>query len=165
MQTAGLGTQTVPACCVGAFPILDEIKDLEPEALDWQRKSISESSKEELDTYRDDRFDSTTPERNEAAKSVFNKLRPECHKWFPYTPGLSPEKHLQEFRMQQLEQDRRAFELELFKMSQDIQENSNKSNKRVTWLFVVLAIVAILIAVLVATPDSLVVSWVRSWFS
>lgn len=118
MQTAGLGMQTVPACCVGAFPILDEIKAIEPETLNWRHKSINELTEEERDTYKDDRFDSTTPERNEAAKAVFNKLRPECHKWFPYTPGLSPREHLQEFQMQQLENDRRAFEERL--------DNSNK---------------------------------------
>ena len=34
LQVGGLGPQTVPACCVGAFPILDEILAIRPEALD-----------------------------------------------------------------------------------------------------------------------------------
>lgn len=139
MQTAGMGSQSVPACCVGAFPILDEIKAIEPEALNWRHKSISNLTKEELDTYKDDRVDSTTPERNKAAKVVFNKLRPDCHKWFPYTPGLSPGEHLQEFRMQQLEQDRRKFELNL-------EELNRQERKRTNCIMIWLAIAAMIFA-------------------
>ena len=94
MQTAGLGFQSVPACCVGTFPILDEIKAIEPSTLDWRYKSVGERTRDELGVYDNARVDSHTPERTAAAKAVFNKPRPECPKWFPYTPGLGPERHL-----------------------------------------------------------------------
>ena len=42
-----------------------------------------------------------------------------CPEWYPYTEGMEPSKHLEEFKMQQLEQDRRAFEERL--------DNSNKA--------------------------------------
>ncbi len=161
MQTAGMGSQSVPACCVGAFPILDEIKALEPEALKWRHKSIGELTKEELDTHRDDRFDSTTPERNEAAKAVFNKLRPECHKWFPYTPGFSPGQHMEAFQMQQLEQDRRAFELKLFNMNKKVTTNSNRVMIVLAICAIIFAAAEVYFAVAVINPEHWLFNWLR----
>lgn len=40
----------------------------------------------------------------------------QCNKWHPYTKGFSPQQHLEEVRMQELELKRQAFEL---KMQQD----------------------------------------------
>jgi len=141
MQIAGMGISTVPACCVGAFPILEEIKSLEPQALNWQHKPISAlTTEEEIRKYKDDRYDSATPERNEAAKVVFNKLRPEYHKWFPYTPGLSPGQHMEQFQMQQLENDRREFERKLTQMQ--IEANT-KISKVGIWIGVAAVILAI----------------------
>ena len=71
----GLGFKTVPACCVGAFPILDEIKVIEPDTLDWRDKPIKS---EERGRRKVSRSDAGTPERDEAAKAVFNKPRSEC---------------------------------------------------------------------------------------
>ena len=149
---------SVPTCCVGAFPILDEIKVLEPETLNWRHKSPSELTEEEIDTYRDDRFDSNTPERNEAAKVVFNKPRPECHKWFPYTAGLSPEKHLQEFRMQQLEDNRREFERKLTQMQID-------ANAKISKVGIWIGIAAIILAVaeiLTMNEDAILWKWIAN---
>ncbi len=161
MQTAGMGIQSVPACCVGAFPILDEIKALEPEALKWRHKSIGELTPDELDTYKDDRFDSTTPERNEAAKVVFNKLRPECHKWFPYTPGLNPGQHMEAFQMQQLEQDRREFERRLVKMQIDADAKVGK----VGWWLGGVALILAIAEILTMNEDALLWKWIADIFS
>ncbi len=161
MQTAGLGIQSVPACCVGEFPILEEIKALEPEALNWRHKSISELTADELDTYRDDRFDSTTPERNKAAKIVFNKLRPECHKWFPYTPGLSPEKHLQEFRMQQLEQDRKKFELKLEEINRQERRRTNRIMIGLAIAAIIFAAMQVYAALASINPEHWLFNWLR----
>ena len=172
MQIAGSGIPSVPACCVGAYPILDEIKSLEPEALNWRHKSLDEIPKEELNTYKDDRFDSTTPERNEAAKVVFNKLRPECPKWFPYTPGLSPEKHLQEFRMQQLEQRREEFEQRMererkefeLKLDERNREERKRTDRIMIWLTVaaiVFAAMQVYAALATINPNSWLFNWLR----
>jgi hypothetical protein len=47
-----------------------------------------------------------------------------CDAWYPYMPGLSPKEHYEEFQMQRLENDRRAFELRLSEISQAAQEQS-----------------------------------------
>jgi hypothetical protein len=47
-----------------------------------------------------------------------------CHAWYPYTPGFSPREHYEELRMQQLEIDRRAFDLRLSEMNRKAQEDS-----------------------------------------
>lgn len=156
---AGLGTRSVPACCVGAYPILDEIKAIEPDALDWRDKLFKVG---ESDTRKGDRrSDSATPERTEAAKVVFNKPRPECPKWFPHTPGLSPGQHLEAFQMQKLEEDRRAFELRLFGMSQKVQEDSAKIAKNslrftiaATFVIVLLALIGTVAAVISIQQNS-----------
>ena len=166
MPIAGMGTPTVPACCVGAFPILEEIKSLEPKALNWRHKPISAlTTKEEIDAYKDDRYDSTTPERNEAAKAVFNKLRPECHKWFPYTPGLGPAEHLQEFRMQQLENDRREFERKLTQMQIDASAEVNKAGIKISKIGMWIGIGAVILAVaevLTMTEDAVLWKWIAN---
>lgn len=43
---------------------------------------------------------------------VFERDR-DCPKWYPWTPGFSPKEHLEDSRANQLERDRRRFELRL----------------------------------------------------
>jgi hypothetical protein len=127
MQVAGLGTRTVPACCVGAFPILEEIKAVEPKALDWPTQGIAG---------QDSRTDEATPERNVAAKNVFQKPRPECDQWFQNIPGLSPEKHLELRNMQRLERE-----------SARRDADSARRDRRSFWAFVFIGIVGLILAI------------------
>jgi len=104
-----------------------------------------------------------------------------CPKWFSYKSFMSPKEHFERLTMMQLERDRRAFEqkmendkkqfeLELFKINQTVQEDSKKIqeankiiveqserfNKRITWLVVFLAILSVLFAFLqLAFPDGI----------
>lgn len=91
--------------------------------------------------------------QNAAGKKVLEAAR-ECELWFPYTPGMSPKEHLEEYKMLQLEQERRGWQEPLLKMQQDL---SRRPTKREFWLGV-----AVLIAtLLVATPDSVLWNLMR----
>ena len=50
-----------------------------------------------------------------ALVAIINEDR-DCDKWHPYSPGLDPLRHLEDFRMQQLEDNRREFERRLVEM-------------------------------------------------
>ncbi len=144
LQVAGMGTKTVPACCVGAFPILDEILAIHPDALgEWPKSG----NKEFLRIRRED----NTPERNAAAKKVFEKPRPECADWFRHIVGLSPERHLELRNMQNLELDRRAFEERLDNSNKQFlagleherrewEKDAGKWPKRLIWAAIILAV-------------------------
>ena len=58
-----------------------------------------------------------------AEQRVFWKER-NCPEWFGYSPGLSPERHLERYEMQRLERDRRDFELKLATLTQQVQEDN-----------------------------------------
>lgn len=116
-----------------------------------------------------------------AAKHVFWEDR-QCPEWFPYSPGLGPEKHFDRYEMQRLEQDRRDFELRLQKASQalladskEIAEDnkklvfgiktiaeqmaassaqSDRFGRRIAWLVVFLAFLQIVIGAFALTSDS-----------
>lgn len=154
LQVGGLGTRTVPACGVGAFPILDEILAIRPGALDeWPRAG-------EKDFIRA-RHEDDTPERNEAAKAVFNRPRPECPRWFPHTPGLSPGQHLEAFQAQQLEQDRRAFETKLTQMQIAVEKRIGRIGIWIGVAAVILAVAQVAAALLGLTSESWVVQLFR----
>ena len=89
-------------------------------------------------------------EGDDATRLVFNKDR-QCDKWHPYTRGFSPEKHLEEWRMLDLElkrqqfehdmeNDRKGFELSLSKMNQDLITRHESSNRRVAWTIGIIGI-------------------------
>jgi hypothetical protein len=71
-------------------------------------------------------------DKSAAAKRVFSKDR-ECEYWYPYTLGLTPKEHLEEVKMQLLENSRRDFELRLFKITEQIQKDSRKIATRSFW--------------------------------
>jgi hypothetical protein len=104
-----------------------------------------------------------------------------CEGWYPYMPGLSPREHYEEYQMQRLENDRRAFETRLAEISQKAEESSltiakdsqaivsdlkaiaeknDKFSRRVTfWIIVLAALQAA--GTILALPS---VSWVqRLW--
>jgi len=47
-----------------------------------------------------------------------------CQAWYPYMPGLSPKEHYEEYQVQRLEDNRRALDIQLAKMNQEILERS-----------------------------------------
>jgi len=154
-QVAGLGTHTVPWCAVGAFPILAEIRDICGEAVYFKWPATNRET-------GDNRNDHATPERTAAAKTVFNKDRPECTEWFQYIPGLSPEKHIERRHMLQLEQDRRRFEADLERDRKsfetrlfDIEQRSQEKWQTVGLRLAVAAIILAAAQVLTMTEDSL----------
>jgi hypothetical protein len=61
----------------------------------------------------------------EGTLDVLNRERL-CGEWYPYTIGRTPKEHFEEFKMQELEERRKDFELRLFNMSQKVQEDSAK---------------------------------------
>jgi hypothetical protein len=124
---------------------MDEIKAIYSEAVIWPKTTGTA-----FEDIRRSRTDAATPERNAAAKAVFTRPRDDCPKWFPYTPGLDPEKHLEEYKTRQLEQDRREFERKLFEMEQRGQARAQTVG---IWLTIAALILAIA-QVLTMTPDS-----------
>lgn len=104
-----------------------------------------------------------------------------CEAWYPYTPGFSPREHYEQLDMQRIEDDRRAFEMKLFEISQDAQkasiqiaqdskaivadlkaiaEKNDRFSRRVTVWVILLAVLQV-VGALVALPS---VSWVqRLW--
>jgi hypothetical protein len=59
----------------------------------------------------------------EQIKALIQKDR-KCDSWCKWQEGIEPKEHFEEVKAEQLEQDRRAFELKLFEMSQKVQEDS-----------------------------------------
>lgn len=84
-----------------------------------------------------------------------------CSSWYPYTPGFGPKEHADKLQMEQLEErrmnfelaiekQRQDFEMKLFEMSQNIQHESQEITKqaeafqrRVSWFFVILAVLGL----------------------
>jgi hypothetical protein len=80
---------------------------------------------------------------NAANREIFEKDR-QCPKWHRYTPGFSPQEHLEDVRMTELELKRQEFELRLFEMNRRLNEQSERSNKRVTCVLILFAIFEVL---------------------
>ena len=116
-------------------------------------------------------------QRGVAARELFQAER-SCTKWHPYTPGLSPQEHLQETRMLELELKRQEFEermeadrkswqqgsedsrkdfdLKLFRQGQEFNERSQKVNFRLTIVLGIFTVVEVVATVLpLAYPNGL----------
>lgn len=108
-----------------------------------------------------------------------------CGQWYAYMPGFSPKEHYEEYQMQRLENDRRAFELKLSEMAaaaqkesaaiaQDskqlvaelktIAEKSEKSSKRVAWLVILLAIAQVIVGLIALFHESYTDRFLRGIF-
>ncbi|HST24307.1 MAG TPA: hypothetical protein VLR90_24605 [Blastocatellia bacterium] len=86
----------------------------------------------------------------EAWQRVFEEDR-HCTEWWLYQPGHDPAWHLNDYDMQQLEQRRKDFELELFKLSQKVQQDSlaaARKNLRAAWIIGAIVIFLALLQVL-----------------
>jgi len=82
-----------PHCHVNAFPLSSEISEYRKENSSWEHQAI---------------------------RQVVVKKRM-CRSWHPYTPGFSPQQHLEQVRMEQLEIDRRRFENEMNQSNRNFQ--------------------------------------------
>ena len=68
----------------------------------------------------------------------------ECLKWHPYTPGISPQAHLEQVRMQELERKRQEFEERMDRKNKEFTLKLDKRNRCVQiWLSVILGIFAL----------------------
>ena len=120
---------TSPVCFVRAAPLEQEIKD----------------------------GGSGGTERHAATLAVLDKER-KCSRWLPWQEFSSPKEHFEDFKMLQLEQDRRNFEQQMEARNQKAQERNRRTD-------VALALAGILLAlaqVLTAGPDALIVTWGRA---
>jgi len=108
-----------------------------------------------------------------AARQVFDSDR-HCSKWHRYTQGYSPQEHLEELRVQELESkrqefehrmevDKKNFELKLFKMGQELAQRHQRVN---FWLAVALGSFAIVEAIATVLqlrfPNGW--PWLTKWF-
>ena len=121
-----------PSCFRGAAQILDEIQAI---------TGVYGIPRAENDE--------SVAAQSSAASAVVHQNR-QCPSWFAYTPGLGPKEHLEEFRIQQIEDDRKAFEMRLFEKEQQSQERWQKVG---FWLAVA-AVVLALAQVLTMTEES-----------
>ena len=125
--------QTEPVCFVGKI---------------WM---VTESANEQLNY----------PDREHALKAVIDKPDRNCSRWYPYTPSFGPKEHLEEFKMQQLEQDRREFQRKL----SDTEQRSQSRAQKVGVSLTIAAIILALGQVLTMTSESLlwkIFSWLFS---
>ena len=95
-------------------------------------------------------------------RAVLHRDR-QCPDWFPYQPGLSPEKHLDQMFMIQMEQARREHDRRLADMEREIQQKnleisqalqaSNEATRRFTtnWTYAAffVALAALVLTVLI----------------
>ncbi len=97
-----------------------------------------------------------------AAKEVVNKPRG-CEHWYPYLVGFSPKEHMEELKLQKLEQERRDFEFKLFNMSHELQRNNQKIANRFTLAMLVLTLVQVWLAM--GKSRALVEQWAWELFT
>jgi hypothetical protein len=113
-----------PACIAEAANILFEIKQ-------WKHEYTGKG-----------RADNDLLE--EGASIVMDKDR-KCPHWFKYQPTFSPREHLEEYKMQSLEQERRKFEKELFELGQRVQTESAKQTRDNKVVAIIVGIVVVIL--------------------
>lgn len=85
--------------------------------------------------------------RGKVSKDVLEEDRP-CGYWYQYEAGRTPQEHLAELMAANLEEKRKAFELELFELSQKVQQDSKRASWFNFWAAVILGIVVIIISLM-----------------
>jgi len=91
-----------------------------------------------------------------------------CDHWYVWTQFRSPEKHFEEFKMKQLENDRREFERKLTQMQIDADEKVSKAGMKVGKVGMWIGIGAIILAVaeiLTMNEDALLWKWIANIFN
>jgi hypothetical protein len=95
-----------------------------------------------------------------------------CQSWYPWTEFVTPEKHFEEFKMLQLEKERRGFELKMEndrkRFELELQRMDERQRKRTDKVMIGLAIAGaifalaeIFAALAALTPDSILFQWFR----
>lgn len=106
-------------------------------------------------------------ERDKAAADVFQRDR-RCPKWYPYRPGFSPQAHLEELRMLELEQRRENFEQRMeaerrgfeWSLAAQAEKAERKRYKVVIWVALaafIFAVLQVAAAILALGEDSWIV--------
>jgi len=92
-----------------------------------------------------------------AARKVIWKER-NCARWCAYEQGLSPLDHLSELKSRALEDDRRAFQLQLNEFETHQAERERHADRRLTkasiWFASIIGVVQLVAALLTMTKDS-----------
>ncbi len=94
-----------------------------------------------------------------------------CSKWVQYRPNLDPQWHLDDFKMQQLEQDRREFEQRMekerkefeLKLDERNREERRRTDKIMVWLTIaaiIFALAEVAAGIMGITDDS----WILRFF-
>lgn len=94
-----------------------------------------------------------------ATRQVLDQDR-HCSKWYPYTQGYSPQEHLEEKRVLQLEKDRKEFE---FRIEQDRKNFELLLEQRNRNFQIFLAIVVAILAVAEIIASLLQVVYPNGW--
>ncbi len=94
---------------------------------------------------------------NEYTLAVIEKTR-ECESWYPWTEYRNPKDHFEEFKMQQLENDRRQFERKLTQM----QIGANAKVSKVGIWIGIAAIILAVAEVLTMTKDAILWKWIAN---
>jgi len=102
---------------------------------------------------------------DQAFESILYKERgvQGCPKWVQYRQNLDPQWHFEEFKMRQLEQDRREFELKLTQMQIDSSSQVSKAGLKIgkvgLWIGIGAGILAVA-EVLTMTEDAVLWKWI-----
>lgn len=98
----------------------------------------------------------TVPTWEDAVFRVINAPRRDCT-WYKWNPSLTPHQHYEEWRMLQLERDRKEWQERLSQIEQRSQARESKIGR---WLAVAALILA-LAQVLTVTDEPMALEWAR----
>ena len=89
------------------------------------------------------------------------KKQRNCSSWYQWKEFIGPEEHYKEFKMQQLEQDRRKFELKLEEINR---QERKRTNRIMVWLAiaaVIFAAMEVYVALALINPEHWLFNWLR----
>jgi len=84
-----------------------------------------------------------------------------CPAWYPWTWGSSPKEHFEEFKMQQLENERREFELKLEEINRQERKRTNRIMIWLTIAAIIFAAMQVYAALAAINPNSWLFNWLR----
>lgn len=100
-------------------------------------------------------------------QTQFDKMREitlrerNCPSWYPWTEFLSPKEHFEEFKMQQLEKERREFELKLEEINRQERKRTDRVMIWLTIAAVLFAALQVYAALATINPNSWLFNWLR----
>jgi hypothetical protein len=99
-------------------------------------------------------------QQTDKVKQIIQKDR-KCEFWYPWTEFRTPKEHFEEFKMMQLEKERRDFELRLQQMNEQQRKRTDKIMIGLAIAGALFAIAEIFAALAALTPDSILFQWFR----